>query len=263
MPRGPKKHLKRLNAPKHWMLDKMSGVWAPRPSPGPHGLRECLPLVLILRNRLKYALTFMEAEKVLRDREVEVDGKVRTDTSYPAGFMDVIHIRKTGENFRLVYDPKGRFHLVSITPAQAQTKLCRVKKYVTGSKGIPYIVTHDGRTIRFANPTIRPGDTVKINLKDNSITDWIQYETGNLCMITGGKNVGRVGTISKTEKHLGSFTAVHVTDSTGTSFITRAENVFVIGKGDKAMTELPRDAGIRADIFENRARELAAQKRDE
>jgi small subunit ribosomal protein S4e len=23
--RGPKKHLKRLNAPKHWMLDKLSG----------------------------------------------------------------------------------------------------------------------------------------------------------------------------------------------------------------------------------------------
>merc|ERR1711924_457786 len=29
MSRGPKKHLKRLNAPKHWMLDKMGGVWAP------------------------------------------------------------------------------------------------------------------------------------------------------------------------------------------------------------------------------------------
>ncbi|GCA63883.1 ribosomal protein S4e, partial [Kipferlia bialata] len=59
--RGPRKHLKRLNAPSHWMLDKMSGVWAPRPSSGPHKLRECLPLVLILRNRLKYALTYREA----------------------------------------------------------------------------------------------------------------------------------------------------------------------------------------------------------
>lgn len=24
---GPKKHLKRLNAPKHWMLDKLSGIF--------------------------------------------------------------------------------------------------------------------------------------------------------------------------------------------------------------------------------------------
>lgn len=27
MPTGPKKHLKRLNAPKHWMLDKLSGIF--------------------------------------------------------------------------------------------------------------------------------------------------------------------------------------------------------------------------------------------
>lgn len=34
MPRGMRKHLKRLNAPKHWMLDKLGGVFAPKPSPG-------------------------------------------------------------------------------------------------------------------------------------------------------------------------------------------------------------------------------------
>ena len=45
MARGPKRHLKRLNAPRHWMLDKLGGVWAPRPSTGPHKLRECLPIV--------------------------------------------------------------------------------------------------------------------------------------------------------------------------------------------------------------------------
>merc|ERR1712119_22012 len=48
MARGFKKHLKRLNAPKHWMLDKLSGVFAPRPTPGPHKLRECLPLCISL-----------------------------------------------------------------------------------------------------------------------------------------------------------------------------------------------------------------------
>lgn len=43
----------RLNAPSHWMLDKLSGVFAPKPSPGPHKQRECLPLTVLLRNRLK------------------------------------------------------------------------------------------------------------------------------------------------------------------------------------------------------------------
>merc|ERR1711970_612724 len=78
MTRGPKKHMKRLNAPKHWMLDKMGGTWAPRPSTGPHKLRECLPLILVLRNRLKYALTGKEVQKILMQRLVKIDGKVQS-----------------------------------------------------------------------------------------------------------------------------------------------------------------------------------------
>lgn len=30
MVRGPKKHMKRLNAPKHWMLDKLGGIFVSR-----------------------------------------------------------------------------------------------------------------------------------------------------------------------------------------------------------------------------------------
>nr|CAD7263766.1 unnamed protein product [Timema shepardi] len=87
--RGPKKHLKRLNAPKAWMLDKLGGVYAPRPSTGPHKLRESLPLVIFLRNRLKYALTNCEVKKIVKQRLVKVDGKIRTDPNYPTGFMDL------------------------------------------------------------------------------------------------------------------------------------------------------------------------------
>jgi len=43
--RGIRKHLKRLHAPKHWMLDKLGGVFAPKPSSGPHKTRECLPMI--------------------------------------------------------------------------------------------------------------------------------------------------------------------------------------------------------------------------
>jgi ribosomal protein S4E len=69
------------------MLDKLGGVFAPRPSPGPHKLRESLPLVVMLRNRLKYALTRNEVTKIVMQRSIKVDGKVRTDINYPAGFM--------------------------------------------------------------------------------------------------------------------------------------------------------------------------------
>merc|ERR1712168_1302678 len=152
MARGFKKHLKRLNAPKHWMLDKLSGVFAPRPTPGPHKLRECLPLCIFLRNRLHYALTYDEVKRITMQRLVKVDGKVRTDPTYPAGFMDVITLEKTGEHFRLIYDVKGRYKVHRISDAEAAYKLCKVKKVGTGRKGVPFLVTHDARTIRYPNP---------------------------------------------------------------------------------------------------------------
>ena len=40
--------------------------------------------------------------------------------------------------------------------------------------------------------------------------DFIKFEPGNLCMVTGGRNTGRVGTIINRERHPGSFDIVHV-----------------------------------------------------
>jgi Ribosomal family S4e len=52
--------------------------------------------------------------------------QVRTDATYPAGFMDVIEIEKTAEQFRLVYDVKGRFVVHRISPEEASYKLAKV-----------------------------------------------------------------------------------------------------------------------------------------
>lgn len=95
---------------------------------------------------LKYALNGREVKAIMMQRLVKVDGKVRTDTTYPAGFMDVISLEKTGEHFRLVYDTKGRFTVHRIQAEEAEFKLCKVKRVQLGKGGIPFLVTHDART---------------------------------------------------------------------------------------------------------------------
>jgi len=259
MARGPKKHLKRLNAPKAWMLDKLGGVFAPRPSTGPHKLRESLPLLIFLRNRLKYALTGAEVTKIVMQRLIKVDGKVRTDPNYPAGFMDVISIQKTGEHFRLIYDVKGRFTIHRITPEEAKYKLCKVKRVQTGPKGVPFLTTHDGRTIRYPDPNIKVNDTIRYDIATSKILDHIRFETGNLCMITGGRNLGRVGIVTNRERHPGSFDIVHIKDANEHIFATRLNNVFIIGKGQKNYISLPRSKGVKLSIAEERDKRLAAK----
>jgi small subunit ribosomal protein S4e len=229
--RGPRKHLKRISAPKHWFLSKVGGIWATKPSQGPHKLRESIPLNVLLRNKLKLALTAREAKMIILATEgnIAVDGKVRKDYKYPVGFMDVITLVKTKTNYRLLYDVKGRFGLAKIAPHEAEYKLCRIKRRAMGPKGIPYVVTHDGRTIRFPHPDIKQNDTIRLNLKSNEIANFYKFEVGCSVMITGGNNIGRVGTIVRLEKHPGSYEIVHVKDENGLEFSTRLSNVFVIG----------------------------------
>ncbi|KAF6146950.1 hypothetical protein GIB67_036669 [Kingdonia uniflora] len=333
MARGLKKHLKRLNAPKHWMLDKLGGAFAPKPSSGPHKSRECLPLILILRNRLKYALTYREVVAILMQRHIMVDGKVRTDQKYPAGFMDwnenykpkpwdnemvgskypnrqplpknllvVITFLITApalvvvvavitftfflcgndlhtfvqlmfqvlhetwyqfprhENFRLLYDTKGRFRLHSIKDEEAKFKLCKVRSVQFGQKGIPYINTYDGRTIRYPDPLIKANDTIKLDLESNKIIDFIKFDVGNVVMVTGGRNRGCVGVIKSWEKHKGSFETIHVQDATGHGFATRLSNVYTIGKGTKSWVSLPKGKGIKLTILEEAKKRLAVRE---
>jgi len=155
MPRGPKKHLKRLKAPSSWMLDKLGGVFTIKPSSGPHKQGESLPISLFIRNRLKYALCMKEVETIMKQRLIKIDGKTRTDPKFPTGFMDVVQIEKTGENFRIIYDVKGRFTVHRITASEAAYKLCRVRAVTIGPKGVPYLHTSDGRTIRYPDPNAK------------------------------------------------------------------------------------------------------------
>lgn len=262
MGRGPQKHLKRLAAPSSWMLDKLGGTYAPRPSPGPHKLRECLPLSIFLRNRLKYALTSREVTLIVKQRLVEVDKKVRTDETFPTGFMDVISIEKSGEHFRLLYDIKGRFAIHRITAEEAQYKLCKVKKVQLGAKGVPFLVTHDGRTIRYPDPSIKVNDTIKFDLVENKIVDFVKFETGNVVSITGGRNMGRSGVIVHRERHLGGFDIIQVRDVLDRTFATRIGNVFVTGEGNKPWVSLPKGKGVKLSITEERdQRRAQAAKR--
>ena len=68
MARGPKKHLKRINTPRSWLLSKMGGIYATRPNQGPHKLRECLPLCIII----KYLFIYVETDWDLLKRPAKL-----------------------------------------------------------------------------------------------------------------------------------------------------------------------------------------------
>jgi len=80
-------------------------------------------------------------------------------------------------------------------------------------------------------------------------------------MITGGNNIGRVGTIVKTEKHEGSYEIVYVNDENNNQFSTRINNVFIIGN-DKPEITLLKKHNYKDIIEERSERDARRPKRD-
>lgn len=220
---------------------------------------------VLLHQRLKYAFNTGEARKIANDKQglIQVDGKVRRNHRFPLGNMDVVSIEKTNEHFRILYDTKGRFQPHRIEAKEAGFKLCKIVKKVIGKNKIPYIVTHDGRTVRFPHPDIEIGDTVKYNVATHKIDGVIKFVNGATVMITGGNNIGRVGILSSIERHVASYDICYVKDSQGHSFSTRISNVFTIGDGKTPAISLPKGEGIKLTLLEQRDARLGQEEEGE
>jgi len=189
---------------------------------------------------------------ICMQKAIKVDGKIRTDPNFPAGFMDIVEIPKSRDQFRLIFDTKGRYVLHRISDEEKKFKLCRVKSQDITKKRIPVIVTHDGRTIRYPDPDIKVNDVVKVDIESGKVIGHLPFTVGSTCIITKGRNTGRVGTIGHIEHHPGAFDIVSVRDANGEHFSTRLENVFVIGNQDKLEISLPKGQGLKLSILQER-----------
>ena len=65
---GAKRHLKRVAAPKSWVLNKLGGVFAPKLSSGPHKFRKSPPLILFLRNKAKICSQWIRSEENIKPK---------------------------------------------------------------------------------------------------------------------------------------------------------------------------------------------------
>ena len=55
-----------------------------------------------------------------------------------------------------------------------------MKRNYIGTNKIPYLTTHDGRTVRYPDPQIRVNDTIQLDIASGKITDHIRFESGEL-----------------------------------------------------------------------------------
>ena len=244
--KGPKRHLKRLPAPKFWPILRKEYTWTVRPVPGPHPIERCIPLLILVRDVLGLAKTAREAKIIIHRGYVKVDGVVRKEPKFPVGLMDVVTIEKLGQSFRVLPTPKG-LELHPIDGEETGFKICRIEDKTTVKGGHIQLNLHDGRNvlIRVADPTnpvedtYRTLDSLKLGLPDQEIQDHFRLEEGAYAIITGGKNMGFHGRIIEIRELRGVKRRrfeVELETPKGEHIRSILDYVFVVGREEPAIS---------------------------
>lgn len=230
--KGGSRHEKTLAASRIRKIKRKETVWTVKSRPGPHSSENSLPLLLLLRDYLKFAKNYREAESIIKSKEVLVDQRVVTDAKFPLGFMDVISIPKLDEYYRIVLDKRGRIDLQELKKEETNFKLCRIETKTSVSKESIQLTLHDGRNILIKDGKYKVGDVLKISLPDQKILEHYELKKGSSVYITGGKHSGDVVEVSDIQR--GSMTReilIFFKKDHGV-YSTPLKYVFVLGKGE-------------------------------
>lgn len=232
------KHRKRLAQPRRWKIPKKVHTWAPKVEPGPHAEEDALPLVVAIRDLLEFSDTAAEAQQVLSDGRIHVDGRPCRRDRRGLGFMDVLAIPEAALYYRVLYDTHGRIALLDIPEEKAGSKLVRIEDKTTVGEGRTQLNLHDGRNVVVKEDDYSTGDVLRLTLPDQQIAEHFPFEAGVPAYVTGGAHIGQISTIE--ERNIVRSSApnlVRLTDEEG-EFQTTEDYVFVIGE-DEPTLDLP------------------------
>lgn len=198
------KHMKRLVAPRRWGVPRKKSTWVTKPNPGPHAVQESVPLLMVVRDMLQLCDTGREARHLVSAREIMVDGRIVNDRKFPVGFMDVVTVSKTGDNYRMLIDTHGRFKMTPIAPEEAKSKLVRIEDKTVVPGGKFQLNLHDGRNMLLEKNKYGTGDVLKIELPTQKVLKHIALKEGVLVLLMGGSHPGALATVESFETKMGS-----------------------------------------------------------
>ena len=214
-----------------------------RPRPGPHKLKNCIPLQVLLRDVLGLVSVGSDARKMIKMGEILVDGKVRKDHKYPVGFMDVVSIPAMKKAYRITIDYKG-LKVLECPEKESNVKISMIKNKSLVEKGTLQLNLHDGKNILIPvkNPKkpskdiYKSGDSLLIELPSQKILDHFKFEKGNYSLMTNGQNRGLFAKIKDIIPTRSREPNKVVCEKDGKEFEAIKDYVFIVGKTKPVIT---------------------------
>ena len=215
-------------------MPRKKKTWVVSPRPGPHKKFESIPLLILIRDILKLVDAGMDAKKIIKAKEIFVDGKPRNDHKYPVGLFDVVEIPKLGKQYRVVPTHKG-LDIIEIPKKEAKLKLCRIKGKTMIRDEILQLNLHDGKNIpikkeKKVKDVYKTGDSLSIEIPSQKIVEHIKMEKGSSAVLIGGQNIGKVVKIKDIIKTKSREPNKVICETKEKEFEATKDYVFVVGK---------------------------------
>ncbi|MBR9705518.1 hypothetical protein GOV14_00635 [Candidatus Pacearchaeota archaeon] len=184
-------HLKRNKIGNFWAVPRKGTKYLAVPS---HNAKKSMPLVVILRDILGLVKNKKELQRILNEKQIQINHKEIRNTNYPVGLFDVINIKKIKKNYRATLSHGKKMIFEEIKDKESETKIFKVlnKTLIPGKK--IQVNLNSGKNL-LTKEKVKTGDSVLLNLKDSKILKVIQIKKGAKVFVFEGKHAGISGKV--------------------------------------------------------------------
>src|SRR5262245_52007178 len=121
-----KRHLKRINAPKTWKIQRKGIKFTTKTNPGGMSKALTMPVANVLKYELNVVGSVKETKHLVSTGEVLVNGNKITDYRYPVCFTDVVSLPKANKYFRMVIGTDGILRMMPISKEESTLKIAKI-----------------------------------------------------------------------------------------------------------------------------------------
>ncbi len=186
---------KRSSVPKTWAIPRKGTTFIIK------GNEKSLPLVIGLRDLLKYAQNRREVKKAIHNKDLMISNKLIKDDKTLLELFDILTIVPSKKYFKLTFSEKGKFILEEVQEKDTKTKISKIigKKVLSGNK--IQINLLDSRNY-ICDLSCKVGDSAIIDLEKNKIIKILPVKEKSEVLVIGGKHIGEKGKITKISDEL-------------------------------------------------------------
>ncbi len=229
---GNNQHLKRSKAPFGWPVKRKNITFVAKPNPGSYSLKYVVPVVVVLRDILKYTSTAKEAKYIVYEKGVLVNGKKVSDINHPVGIFDVFEITASNEKFLVTINQLGKFELVKCSDDLLYLRISGKQIRGTESFQLNFMNGYNRLVDKKVFDSAKVNDTVVLDFKKNKIEKVLPLKEGSFAFFYDGKLKGQIAEIKGFNAYNGiTRDVISVESADGTANSTAKDYAYVVGLG--------------------------------